>query len=127
MASEVFSRNSHSEDGNALSISVLAYGSLRYGGRSALEAQSVTMQDLENSQDLKSALDRLWHPCDTFVDAALLEGTWEDSLAIGMTAPGPVSVIMVARYSHTPLYLEAMGGSACDFVVPSFGRGEGRG
>ncbi len=85
------------------------------------------MQDLENSQDLRSALDRFWRPCDVFANVTLLEETCVDALAIAMIAPGPVRVIMIARYPHTPLFLVAIGRGACDFVAFRFGRDEERG
>lgn len=55
-----------------------------------------------------------------FCDTILPDGNWNDVLELSARAPGPVSVIVVARFVNIRFYVEVIERGAFDFITPPF-------
>ena len=53
-------------------------------------------------------------------DLSVSEGTWEDVVRIGQSAPVSVNVIVVSRLADIRLYAETLEKGAFDFITPPF-------
>ena len=59
-------------------------------------------------------------PSVIFTHTHLADGTWADVLSLAKVNQRAIPVIMVSRVVDIQLYLEALEGGVCDFIVPPF-------
>ena len=86
--------------------------------KQALEGRSINVNWLQNYREALPLLRDVDPPHLVFTEALLPDGTWADVVNLALEALKPVKVIVVSRLIDVGLYVQTMGGGACDFIVP---------
>jgi len=86
--------------------------------KQALEGRSIKVNWLQNYREALLPLREADPPHLVFTEALLPDGTWADVVKLALAALKPVKVIVVSRLIDVGLYVQTMGGGACDFIVP---------